>query len=81
MRIADKPRDLPVPPQITTAATKPLSEMTDDELAAEMARRKKGYSMKVKVVVHEAEEGGLLGRGTLYTWLCYTRRYIRRSHG
>ena len=38
---SDKPRDIPVPPQISTAAsTKPLSAMTDDELAAEMARRK-----------------------------------------
>ena len=38
---SDKPRDLPVPPQISTSAsTKPLSDMTDDELAAEMARRK-----------------------------------------
>ncbi len=38
---SDKPRDIPVPPQIsTTASIKPLSDMTDDELAAEMARRK-----------------------------------------
>jgi sec-independent protein translocase protein TatA len=36
----DKPRDIPTPQISTTASTKPLSEMTDDELAAEMARRK-----------------------------------------
>ena len=37
----DKPRDIPAPPpQISTAATKPLSDMTDAELEAEMARRK-----------------------------------------
>jgi sec-independent protein translocase protein TatA len=36
----DKPRDIPTPQISTTATTKPLSEMTDDELAAEMARRK-----------------------------------------
>jgi sec-independent protein translocase protein TatA len=36
---SDKPRDVPAP-QISTSAAKPLSAMTDDELAAEMARRK-----------------------------------------
>jgi Sec-independent protein secretion pathway components len=36
----DKPRDIPTPQISTTASTKPLSEMSDDELAAEMARRK-----------------------------------------
>lgn len=36
----DKPRDIPAP-QISTSATKPLAEMTDAELEAEMARRKK----------------------------------------
>ena len=36
----DKPRDIPTPQISTAATTKPLSEMTDDELAAEMARRK-----------------------------------------
>ncbi|MBV9240979.1 MAG: twin-arginine translocase TatA/TatE family subunit [Acidobacteria bacterium] len=39
----DKPRDNTVqPPQISSTATKPLSEMTDAELEAEMARRKQG---------------------------------------
>jgi len=27
------------------------------------------YIMKLKVIIHEAEEGGLLGRGAGYTWL------------
>ena len=35
----DKPRDTIAPPQITSASSKPISEMTDDELEAEMARR------------------------------------------
>ena len=39
----DKPRDIPAPQISTTATTKPLSEMTDDELAAEMARRKTSH--------------------------------------
>jgi len=39
----DKPRDIPAPQISTTASTKPLSEMTDDELAAEMARRKTSH--------------------------------------
>ena len=36
----DKPRDIAAP-QISTSATKPLSDMSDAELEAEMARRKR----------------------------------------
>jgi sec-independent protein translocase protein TatA len=36
----DKPRDTIQPPQISTSTTKPMSEMSDAELEAEMARRK-----------------------------------------
>ncbi|MFL6373712.1 MAG: twin-arginine translocase TatA/TatE family subunit [Pyrinomonadaceae bacterium] len=39
----DKPRDVPAPQISTTASTKPLTEMSDAELEAEMARRK-GHS-------------------------------------
>jgi sec-independent protein translocase protein TatA len=36
----DKPRDIPTPQISTSASTKPLTEMSDAELEAEMARRK-----------------------------------------
>ena len=38
---ADKPRDVPVPPQISTSAVLPLSEMTVADLEAELERLNK----------------------------------------